>query len=86
MQLSLFFSPKFWILQIIRLYQKTISQDHGFLRFFHPFQFGVCKFRPTCSEYAIQAIEKYGLAKGITKAIWRILRCHPWSSGGWDEP
>jgi hypothetical protein len=86
MQLSLFFSLKFWILQIIRFYQKTISRDHGFLRFFYPSRFGSCKFRPTCSEYAIQAIEKYGLVKGVAKASWRILRCHPWSSGGWDEP
>ncbi|MCF7907190.1 membrane protein insertion efficiency factor YidD [Patescibacteria group bacterium] len=86
MRLILIFSPKFWIVQIIRFYQKTISRDHGFLRFLSPNGFGVCKFRPTCSEYAIQAIEKYGLIKGIGKAGWRIMRCHPWSSGGWDEP
>jgi hypothetical protein len=83
----LILSPKFWIVQIIRFYQKTISGDHGFLRFLYPYGgLGVCKFRPTCSEYAIQAIEKYGLIKGIGKASWRVMRCHPWSSGGWDEP
>lgn len=44
-----------------------------------------CKFRPTCSEYTAQAIEKYGLVKGIILGLWRILRCNPWSKGG-DDP
>ena len=43
-----------------------------------------CKFYPTCSEYAKQAIEKYGAGKGICLGIWRILRCNPFSKGGYD--
>ena len=43
-----------------------------------------CKFYPTCSEYAKQAIEKYGAGKGILLGIWRILRCNPFSKGGYD--
>jgi putative membrane protein insertion efficiency factor len=44
----------------------------------------VCRYEPTCSEYAVQAIEKYGPIKGAGMAIWRILRCNPWSAGGFD--
>jgi hypothetical protein len=43
-----------------------------------------CRFYPTCSEYAIQAIEKYGIFKGGAKAVWRILRCNPFNKGGFD--
>ncbi|OQX71014.1 membrane protein insertion efficiency factor YidD [Candidatus Parcubacteria bacterium 4484_255] len=77
--------PKLLILRLIRFYQKTFSPDHGPLSLIHPWP-GVCKFRPTCSEYAYLAIDKYGILKGSLKAIWRILRCNPWSKGGWDEP
>ena len=67
---------------LIKIYQKTISFDHGLLKIFHPH--GYCRFRPTCSEYAILSIEKYGLIKGGLKATWRILRCNPWNKGGYD--
>jgi putative membrane protein insertion efficiency factor len=43
-----------------------------------------CRFEPTCSEYAIQAVERYGLLKGSALALWRILRCHPFNPGGQD--
>lgn len=43
-----------------------------------------CKFYPTCSEYTKQAIEKYGAGKGLLLGIWRILRCNPFSKGGYD--
>ena len=43
-----------------------------------------CKFYPTCSEYTKQAIQKYGAGKGIIKGIQRILRCNPFSKGGYD--
>jgi putative membrane protein insertion efficiency factor len=43
-----------------------------------------CRFTPTCSEYALAAVERYGSLKGIFLAIWRILRCHPFSKGGYD--
>ncbi|MCU0678844.1 MAG: membrane protein insertion efficiency factor YidD [Planctomycetes bacterium] len=73
---------RYVVISILKIYQKTVSFDHGFLKFLYPF--GFCRFRPTCSEYAINAIEKHGLAKGGLKAVWRVLRCHPWSKGGWD--
>ena len=43
-----------------------------------------CKYYPTCSEYTKQAIEKYGAFRGCLKGIWRILRCNPFSKGGYD--
>ncbi|HMB31815.1 MAG TPA: membrane protein insertion efficiency factor YidD [Desulfohalobiaceae bacterium] len=43
-----------------------------------------CRFYPTCSEYAIQALEKYGIFKGLYLSLRRILRCHPFSEGGLD--
>ena len=44
----------------------------------------VCRFYPSCSEYAVQAITKHGPIRGTGMAAWRILRCHPWSAGGFD--
>ena len=73
-----------WILiGLIQLYQRTFSLDHGPLRFLRPF--GQCKFHPTCSMYAIEAIQKYGSVKGSWMAMKRIGRCHPWAAGGVDE-
>ena len=43
-----------------------------------------CKYYPTCSEYTKQAIEKYGTIRGLAKGTWRILRCNPFSKGGYD--
>ena len=72
------------LVKIIKFYQKTLSFDHGLLKVFYPF--GYCRFRPTCSDYSIQALEKYGFFKGVYKSSWRILRCNPWSKGGFDKP
>ncbi|OGF26168.1 membrane protein insertion efficiency factor YidD [Candidatus Falkowbacteria bacterium RIFOXYB2_FULL_34_18] len=77
-----FYLPKLVAIKIIKIYQKILSPDHGVLKIFYPF--GCCKFRPTCSEYTIKAIEKYGLIKGGFKGLWRVLRCNPWNKGGWD--
>ncbi len=68
--------------KILKIYQKTFSFDHGILKFLYPN--GFCRFYPTCSDYAIQAIEKYGLIKGGGKAVWRVLRCNPFNPGGLD--
>ena len=70
------------VIMILKIYQKTLSFDHGLLKIFYPF--GRCRFRPTCSDYAITAIERYGIIKGGLKAAWRVFRCNPWSKGGWD--
>jgi hypothetical protein len=47
---------------------------------------GACKYHPSCSAYAIAALRKHGLLKGSVLAIWRLLRCNPWSHGGVDYP
>jgi hypothetical protein len=44
----------------------------------------VCKYEPTCSHYAEQAIRTHGPLKGMALAVWRVLRCNPWSRGGYD--
>ena len=65
------------LIKIIRFYKKHIS--------IHFEKNGInCKFYPTCSEYAIQAIQKYGAFKGTILSIKRILRCNPFSKGGYD--
>ena len=43
-----------------------------------------CRFEPTCSAYASQAIERFGVVKGIGVALWRLLKCHPFHPGGYD--
>ncbi|MFZ3103037.1 MAG: membrane protein insertion efficiency factor YidD [Desulfitobacteriaceae bacterium] len=58
----------------INLYQKFIS----------PLKQPSCRFYPTCSEYAIQAFQKYGFVKGMRKSVIRILKCHPFHPGGHD--
>ena len=59
---------------LIRFYQKHIS----------PYRKPCCKFVPTCSEDAAEAYEKYGFFKGTRLTVWRILRCNPFSKGGYD--
>lgn len=64
-----------WILVVpIIFYQRCIS------RYTPP----SCRFTPTCSEYAKQALRKHGPIKGLVLAIWRILRCNPWGGSGYD--
>ncbi|MBI4092498.1 MAG: membrane protein insertion efficiency factor YidD [Candidatus Kerfeldbacteria bacterium] len=70
------------LLFTIRLYQRTLSPDHGWWRARHPL--GFCRFSPTCSDYAVAAVERLGLIKGLWRAIGRILRCNPWTRGGLD--
>jgi putative membrane protein insertion efficiency factor len=73
------------VILVVRIYQKTLSPDHGILTK-KLFPGGHCRFRPTCSEYAVQALKKYGLVRGILKASWRVARCNPWGKGGLDLP
>ena len=65
------------LLKIIEFYQKNISLWLGSKNI-------NCKFYPTCSEYTKQAIKKYGALKGTILGIYRILRCNPFSKGGYD--
>ena len=62
------------LIAIIRFYQKHIS----------PFKKSCCRFYPTCSAYAIEAIEKKGAIRGSIMAVWRLLRCNPFGKGGYD--
>ena len=62
------------LLTAIRIYRAYIS----------PLKPPSCRFVPTCSEYALQAIEKHGVLKGLKMAVCRILRCHPFHRGGYD--
>jgi len=73
---------KTFILKLIKLYQRILSLDHSPLKIFRPS--GQCKFYPTCSEYAYQAIKKYGILRGSAKGLKRLVHCHPWSLGGHD--
>jgi hypothetical protein len=43
-----------------------------------------CRYEPTCSSYALDAIRSYGILRGVVLATWRVLRCNPWSDGGYD--
>ncbi len=74
--------PRKAVVFLIKLYQKTLSFDHGPLKFLHPY--GYCRFYPTCSQYGVEAISKYGIIRGGIKTIWRVLRCNPWNKGGYD--
>lgn len=76
------FYPRYLVIKILKIYQKTLSFDHGIFKFLYPR--GFCRFRPTCSDYAIEAVQKYGVIKGGLKAGWRVLRCNPFNSGGVD--
>ncbi len=56
----------------------------GYRRFLSPFLPSSCRFFPSCSSYALQAIERYGIRKGIALSLRRLLRCHPANPGGYD--
>lgn len=43
-----------------------------------------CKYYPSCSAYALQAVQRFGILRGLVLAVWRLLRCNPWSDGGFD--
>ncbi len=62
------------LIGLIRFYRKAVS----------PLKPPSCKYIPTCSQYGIEAIERFGAFKGGLLTVWRILRCNPWSRGGYD--
>ena len=66
--------PRSLLVFPIRVYQRLLSPMFG----------ERCKYYPSCSEYAAQAIQRYGILRGLVLAGWRLLRCNPWSLGGVD--
>ena len=64
------------VLAPVRLYQCTMS----------PALPARCKYHPTCSQYAVGAVRRFGILRGLVLAAWRLLRCNPWSHGGVDFP
>lgn len=62
------------LLALLRFYKRAIS----------PWLPVACRYRPTCSEYAMEAIRRYGVFKGTRLAVMRLLRCHPWGGAGED--
>ncbi|MBI2062652.1 MAG: membrane protein insertion efficiency factor YidD [Candidatus Yanofskybacteria bacterium] len=68
-------------LKLISLYQKTLSPDHGLIFTGNNMR---CRFYPSCSQYTREAIEKFGLGRGLLKGLARILKCNPLSKGGID--
>jgi len=61
-----------------------VAPIRAYQRFISPALPRRCKYHPTCSEYAVQAIRTQGLLRGVVLAAWRLLRCNPWSHGGYD--
>ncbi|MFO0939484.1 MAG: membrane protein insertion efficiency factor YidD [Pirellulales bacterium] len=68
--------PARFAIGMVRFYQRGISPLLG----------KNCRFQPTCSQYMIEAINKYGLLRGVFKGTWRIMRCNPFCRGGYDPP
>ncbi|MCH7727840.1 MAG: membrane protein insertion efficiency factor YidD [Planctomycetes bacterium] len=68
--------PSWLLIAGVRLYQITLSPLFG----------RQCRFSPTCSHYFIGAVKKHGAIRGSLRGVWRICRCNPWGSSGWDPP
>ncbi|QQG41905.1 MAG: membrane protein insertion efficiency factor YidD [Candidatus Woesebacteria bacterium] len=69
---------KAFLVAILKFYKKAISPTLEQL-------FGkACRFTPTCSEYTIEALERFGAARGLSLGFKRILKCHPWGGSGYD--
>jgi len=65
---------KWLLIQLVLLYRATLGRLMG----------GHCRYHPTCSQYAIDAVNKHGAIRGAWLAAKRIARCHPWAAGGYD--
>ena len=68
--------PSLLVIGLVRVYQWTLSPLLG----------PTCRFEPSCSEYFIRAVRKYGVVSGACRGVLRICRCHPFHSGGYDPP
>jgi len=72
----IFSLPGLMLIGLVRVYQWTLSPLVG----------GQCRFSPTCSNYFIEAVRKYGAVRGALRGVARICRCHPFHPGGEDPP
>jgi hypothetical protein len=68
--------PSRVLIALVRVYQFFLSPIVG----------RQCRFEPSCSNYFIGSVEKYGAVRGSIRGAWRILRCNPWNPGGFDPP
>lgn len=68
--------PAALLIFLVRCYQRGISPMFG----------PKCRFTPSCSEYFIQAVKKYGALRGTIRGAWRMMKCHPFHPGGYDPP
>jgi putative membrane protein insertion efficiency factor len=67
-------SPRLAVVLVLRFYQRWVSPAFG----------PRCRYYPSCSEYAVQAVQQFGIVRGLVLAGWRLLRCNPLSHGGFD--
>ena len=65
---------KWLLISLVKIYQQVLS----------PLLPGACRYQPTCSQYAIEAIREHGIRKGLWLSVKRISRCHPWGGSGYD--
>ena len=68
----------------MKLRSVVVAPIRAYQRVFSPMFGERCKYYPSCSEYAAQAVQRYGILRGLVLAGWRLLRCNPWSRGGFD--
>jgi putative membrane protein insertion efficiency factor len=68
--------PRLLLVGLVRVYQAVLSPHLG----------NTCRFQPTCSEYAVEALRQYGAVRGLVLTIYRLGRCHPWGGYGYDPP
>jgi uncharacterized protein len=69
----------------MRLRSIAVAPIRAYQRLFSPAFGERCKYYPSCSEYAVQAVQRFGILRGLVLSTWRLLRCNPWSHGGVDQ-
>ncbi|MGN6446816.1 membrane protein insertion efficiency factor YidD [Amnibacterium sp.] len=74
--IPLLLAPRNALIAVLRVYRAVISPLYG----------DVCRYHPSCSRYALEAVQQSGVVVGSALAVWRVLRCNPWSRGGVDDP
>ncbi len=76
---------RYFVIRLLKYYQKFLSPDKGILVKIGFKKPGVCVFYPTCSDYTIQAVKKYGVINGLYKGFKRVIRCTPWQKSHIDH-